>query len=80
MRREGDVVDRTVSGQDPFAQSLREEVRGNAQSIATENGLEIEHIRKLKAFRKERRIQEVLNHRGNHPGLVHIFSAMETCH
>ncbi len=35
-----------------FTQSLREEVRGNAQSTATENGLEIEHIRKLRVFRK----------------------------
>ncbi|MBT9162881.1 MAG: hypothetical protein DDT27_01446 [Dehalococcoidia bacterium] len=62
-----------------FAQSLREEVRQNAERIAKENGLEIEHIRKIKAFRKENRIQDILKQRGNHPGLVHIFSAMETC-
>jgi len=41
--------------------------------------LEIEYIRKIKAFRKENRIQDILKQRGNHAGLVHIFSAMETC-
>ncbi|MBT9149297.1 MAG: hypothetical protein AAGB97_00390 [Dehalococcoidia bacterium] len=43
-----------------FAQSLREEVRQNTERIAKENGLEIEHIRKIKAFRKENRIQDIL--------------------
>ena len=62
-----------------FAQPLRDELRENAQRVASENGLEIEFIRK-KNFRKEKRIQEILNVRGNHPGLVHIFSAMEPCH
>ena len=62
-----------------WAQSLREEIRQNAERIATDNGIEIEFIRKIKAFRKEDRIQAILNQRGNHPGLVHIFSAMETC-
>ena len=28
---------------------------------------------------KEKRIKEIIKKRGNHPGLVHIFSAMETC-
>jgi len=41
--------------------------------------LEIEFIRKLDAFRKDDRIQSIIKERGNHPGLVHIFSAMETC-
>ena len=34
---------------------------------------------KVKAFRKEERIKEILKERGSHPGLMHIFSAMETC-
>ena len=42
-------------------------------------GLQIEFIRKLKAFRKEARIKEIVAERGDHPGLVHIFSAMESC-
>gem|GEM_PF-5388732 len=39
-----------------------------------------ESIRKIDSFRKEDRIAEILSKRGEHPGLVHIFSAMETCH
>ncbi|SFR16316.1 hypothetical protein [Desulfoscipio geothermicus] len=62
-----------------FAQTLREEIRNNAECIAEANGLEIEFIRKTKEFRKEKRIKEILKERGEHPGLVHIFSAMESC-
>ena len=62
-----------------FADGLREEVRENAGRIAREHGLEIEFIRKIKAFRKEERVKEILKERGNHTGLVHIFSAMESC-
>jgi len=61
-----------------FAEPLRDELRKNAERVASENGLEIEFIRK-KNFRKEKRIQDILKQRGNHPGLVHIFSAMEPC-
>ncbi|MBC8203897.1 MAG: MarR family transcriptional regulator [FCB group bacterium] len=61
-----------------FAEPLRDEIRRNAERTAQENGLEIEFIRK-KDFRKEDRIAEILKKRGGHPGLVHIFSAMEAC-
>lgn len=61
-----------------FAEPLRNELRENAERIAKENRLEIEFIRK-KNFRKEDRIREILKARGTHPGLVHIFSAMEPC-
>jgi len=33
-----------------FAQSLREAIRNNAEQIATENGIKIENIRKIRAF------------------------------
>jgi hypothetical protein len=62
-----------------WAEPLREEIRANAERLATESGLEIEFIRKRKAFRKEDRVQAILAERGDHPGLVHIFSAMEAC-
>ena len=62
-----------------WAEPLREELRENAERIAAEEGLQIEFIRKLKAFRKEARIKEIVAERGDHPGLVHIFSAMESC-
>ncbi len=62
-----------------WAEPLREELRENAEQIAAEAGLQIEFIRKLKAFRKEARIKQILAERGDQPGLVHIFSAMEAC-
>jgi hypothetical protein len=62
-----------------FAEPLRDAIRDNAERVARENGLTIEFIRKIGAFRKEDRIQEILAERGTHPGLVHIFSAIETC-
>ncbi len=62
-----------------WANVLREELREHAEQIATENGLKIEFIRKIDAFRKDDRIQAIIRERGAHPGLVHIFSAMETC-
>ena len=62
-----------------FAQPLREAIRDNAERLADEHGLSIEFIRRIKAFRKEDRVQEIVAERGTHPGLVHIFSAMESC-
>ena len=62
-----------------FAEPLRDAIRAHVDTLAQEHGLEIEFVRKLKRFRKEDRIQAILRHRGTHPGLVHIFSAMETC-
>ena len=62
-----------------FAQPLREAIRDNAERLADGHGLSIEFIRHVKAFRKEDRVREIVAERGTHPGLVHIFSAMERC-
>ena len=62
-----------------WAEPLRDELRDNAERLAFDAGLKIEFIRRLKAFRKEERVKEIIAERGDHPGLVHIFSAMETC-
>lgn len=62
-----------------FAEPLRDAIRQNAEMLAKANGLAIEFISKVKSFRKEERIQALLQSRGTHPGLVHIFSAMESC-
>jgi hypothetical protein len=62
-----------------FAEPLRDRIRECAQTIAETNGINIEYIRSSKSFRKESRISDIIKDRGNHPGLVHIFSAMETC-
>lgn len=63
-----------------FAEPLRNELRDNAEKIAGDNGLKIQFIKSKKNnFRQEKQIKKVLKKRGNHPGLVHIFSAMEAC-
>jgi hypothetical protein len=62
-----------------FAAPLREQLRQNAEALAQAAGIQIEFIRSLRSFRKEDRIQSILKKRGEHSGLVHIFSAMETC-
>lgn len=62
-----------------FAEPLRDAIRANAETLAQASGLEIEFIRRPDSFRKEDRIREILVARGDHPGLVHIFSAMERC-
>ena len=61
-----------------WAGPFRDELRTHAERLAREQGLEIEFIRR-KNFRKEDRIKKLLAQRGDHPGLVHIFSAMEAC-
>jgi hypothetical protein len=61
-----------------WAEPLREELRANAEKIARDNALEIEFIRK-KNFRKEDQISDIVKQRGTHPGMVHIYSALEAC-
>ena len=61
-----------------FAEPLRERVRERAASLAAEAGVSIEHIGK-KHVRKEAVVAKVLEQRGEHPGLVHVISAMEGC-
>jgi len=58
-----------------FAEPFREELREHAERLAAAHGLTIEFIRR-RTFRKEDRIKTLLAQRGDHPGLVHIFSAM----
>src|SRR5271168_1861410 len=61
-----------------FASKLRDRVRQRAASLAAEAGIEIEHIAK-NHVRKEAVVAKVLETRGEHPGLVHVISAMEAC-
>jgi hypothetical protein len=61
-----------------FAQTLRDRVRDGATALAAEAGVSIEHIAKS-YIRKEEVVARVLQQRGDHPGLVHIISAMEAC-
>lgn len=61
-----------------FAEPFKETIRANAERIAKEHGVEIEFIRKS-GVRKESIISEKIEKRGDHPGIVHIISAMEAC-
>jgi hypothetical protein len=61
-----------------FAQTLRDRVRDGVAALVSEAGLTIEHISKSH-IRKEEVVARVLAHRGEHPGLVHVISAMEAC-
>jgi len=58
---------------EPITNAIKE----NAQRIADENGVEIEYIRKTSAFRKDDRIASIIESRGTHEGLVHVFSVLE---
>ena len=61
-----------------FAEPLRDRVRQRAAELAGAAGLTIQHIAK-NHIRKEDIVAKVLAARGDHPGLVHIISAMEAC-
>lgn len=61
-----------------FADPLRNAIRDNAQRLAQTHGVTIEHIQ-TSHIRKEDVVAKVLAQRGDHPGLVHILSAMEAC-
>jgi hypothetical protein len=61
-----------------FALTLRDLVREAAASLAAEAGIAIEHVAKSHV-RKEAIVAKVLEERGEHPGLVHVISAMEAC-
>jgi hypothetical protein len=61
-----------------FAEPLRERIRARAQELTSAAGLTIEHIAKAH-IRKEEVVAAVLKERGDHPGLVHVISAMEAC-
>jgi hypothetical protein len=61
-----------------FAEPLRERIRERAEQLAAEQGARIEYIAKTH-IRKEEVVAKVLAARGEHPGLVHVISAMESC-
>jgi len=62
-----------------WAEPLRESLRANMERIAAESRIGIEFVRSRKSFRKEHRVKEILEKRGEQPGVVCILSAMEPC-
>ena len=61
-----------------FAEPLRDRLRERAAELAAAAGITIEHIANSH-IRKEEVVAKVLAGRGDHPGLVHVISAMEAC-
>ena len=61
-----------------WAEPFRELGRQNAERLAKDNGLKVEFVRR-RSFRMVDRIKEIVAERGEHPGLVHVFSVMEGC-
>lgn len=61
-----------------FTKPLRDAIRERAQQLAETQGARIEHIAKAH-IRKEDVVAKVLTARGDHSGLVHVISAMESC-
>ena len=55
-----------------------DQIRTNAERLATEAGIKIQFVRKSSA-RKEDIVRAILDERGNGPGLVAVLSAMEAC-
>jgi hypothetical protein len=78
-----------------FAMTLRDRVREAAASLAVQAGITIEHVSKGHVRKEAivtssgysngfaagtlASLAKVLEQRGDHPGLVHIISAMEAC-
>lgn len=61
-----------------FAEPFKTLINENARQIAKDNDIEIEFVRK-RNVRKEDLVKKRLKERGDHPGIVHILSAMEAC-
>jgi hypothetical protein len=68
-----------IFGYPKCAEPLRDALRENRERIAAENALEIELVRSRKSFRKEDRVKQILEKRGEQAGVVCILSAMEPC-
>lgn len=62
-----------------WAEPLRDALRQNMERVAADNGIAIEFVRSKKSFRKEQRVKQILDKRGEQPGVVCILSAMEPC-
>jgi hypothetical protein len=61
-----------------FAETYTQKIRDHVASIISKQKIDIEFIRKSN-IRKEDIVANKINQRGDHPGLVCVFSAMETC-
>jgi DNA-binding MarR family transcriptional regulator len=61
-----------------FAESLRDKIRKQIDTIVSESGVSVQYINKS-GIRKESLVSEKLKERGDHPGIVCILSVLEGC-
>jgi len=62
-----------------WAESLKNQLKNHIEFLAHNSEMSVNFIRKQKSFRKEEQIKDIIAQRGDHPGIVHIYSAMESC-
>ena len=60
-----------------FGKECNDQIRNQVETIAKQNNISIEHIRSPQKFNKELNIKRIIEERGNHPGIVHIYTSME---
>jgi hypothetical protein len=61
-----------------FSKPITDKIRAHIASVAKDNDTPIIFVRKHND-RKVDRVAQIISKRGNHPGIVCILSAMETC-
>jgi hypothetical protein len=59
-----------------YAAPYRDSLVAHVKNLASNAGLEIEYVER-KNFRMDDKIERIIEKRGSHPGLVHIFSVKE---
>jgi hypothetical protein len=62
-----------------WAKIQRDRLRTHFETLAAAEGLTIEYLKKARGLRKEDRVRAILAQRGTAPGLVHIFTVLESC-
>jgi predicted transcriptional regulator len=61
-----------------FAEELRDKIRKQIDFLVSESGVEVQYLKKS-GIRKETLVCEILQKRGDHPGIVCILSTLEGC-
>jgi hypothetical protein len=61
-----------------FAEGLRDNIRKQIDILVSESGVEVQYLNKS-GIRKESLVSAILKKRGDHPGIVCIFSTLEGC-
>ena len=62
-----------------YAKKIAKRYKNHVEKLASKSGVAIEYVNSYQAS-KEKIVEDVLNKRGRHSGLVHIISAVESAH